>query len=61
MYLLKYYLKDKILKTYFIGEDELHKIISHFKYYDVNIIKKDNLITIKEDNWNKIEIIKKDI
>ena len=56
MYLLNYYLKNKLLKSYYIKEDEFYKIISHFKYYDANIIEENNLIIIKEDDWNRIEI-----
>ena len=56
MYLLNYYLKNKLLKSYNIEEKELNKIVSHFKYYDANIIEENNLIIIKEDDWNRIEI-----
>lgn len=58
MYQINYYLKDVLIRSEKIKDEELNKFLKHYSYYGASILKNKNNYLIKEDDWNTVEIFK---
>lgn len=58
MYQINYYLKNKLIRSEKIKDEELDKFLKYYSYYGASILKNKNNYLIKEDDWNTVEIVK---